>query len=303
MSTVLLSGMQVKVYPKTYVAAISGGVDSVVLLDILTQQPTVQLAVAHFDHGMRADSAADRQFVASLAQQHKVPFLYDEGNLGADASEAAARHARYAFLRRAKQASGAAVIVTAHHQDDFLETAIINLLRGTGPRGLTALKSTGEIYRPLLDTPKSHLIAYAKNNGLEWREDSTNTDTNYLRNHVRHNIIAKFDAPSRQKFLDIIQQTERLNHYIDTLLVNLLHEQPSSLGLDRLQFIMLPHAVARELMAAWLRAHGLRSFDRKTIERAVSFAKTAATGKHLQLSKCFDLRADRNILALTISDR
>src|SRR5437870_1107332 len=111
------------------------------LLDLLAKKPNVKLIVAHFDHGMRPDSEKDRQFVQVVTEKYGLPFVFSEGRLGPKASEATARTARYKFLEKTKKAEGAKTIITAHHQDDVLETAIINLLRGTGRRGLTALKS------------------------------------------------------------------------------------------------------------------------------------------------------------------
>src|ERR1700712_59168 len=99
--------------PGTYILAVSGGVDSMVLLHVLAQQPGLQLVVAHLDHGIRTDSAQDRQLVQKTARRLDVPFVYHEAKLGSDASEAAARQARYQFLRTAQQAAGARAIVTA----------------------------------------------------------------------------------------------------------------------------------------------------------------------------------------------
>src|SRR5690348_2939142 len=114
--------------PGNYVVAVSGGVDSVVLLDILSKQPGLKLTIAHFDHGIRNDSYKDRQFVEGLAKKYQLLFVYKEGSLG-KASEAKAREARYEFLRKAQKDSGSQAIITAHHQDDLLETAILNMLR------------------------------------------------------------------------------------------------------------------------------------------------------------------------------
>src|SRR3990172_5722177 len=124
----------------TYVVAVSGGVDSVVLLHLLVQkgqraegrgQSKYNFIVAHFDHGIREDSKLDRELVQELAKKYNLPFVYNQGNLGPKASEATARDARYAFLNKVKDSVSAQAIITAHHQDDVLETAIINLLRGT----------------------------------------------------------------------------------------------------------------------------------------------------------------------------
>src|SRR4051794_16456164 len=131
--------MKIYVGPGKYVVAVSGGVDSVGLLDLLRMDPGVKLTVSHFDHGIRDDSHLDRAHVQALARRYQLPFVYDKGALGPGASEAEARTARYQFLDNVKTKTGAHAIVTAHHQDDVLETAIINLLRGTGRKGLSSL--------------------------------------------------------------------------------------------------------------------------------------------------------------------
>lgn len=269
----------------SYVVAVSGGVDSVVLLDILRQRlPAGRLTVAHFDHGIRQDSAADRHFVGELAKHHGLSFVYDEGRLGPQASEADARVARYAFLRQVASRAGARYIVTAHHEDDVLETAIINLLRGTGRKGLSALRSHDDLYRPLLATPKAHIRAYAARHQLAWREDSTNSDPSYLRNYVRHNIMPKFDNASRDRLRGLIQATGRANIEIDSLLADQLHLQPAGDMLDREWFRELPADVANEIIAAWLRRLGITGFDRRTIGRLTDGIINLQPGKQVDIN-------------------
>lgn len=178
-----------------YIVAVSGGVDSVVLLDILYHKTAsykvrpcnnTALVVAHFDHGIRPDSADDARFVGELAGKYDLPFENKREELGADASEELARTRRYAFLRELA-AKHQATIATAHHLDDLVETVAINLVRGTGWRGLAVLDS--DIYRPLLDVTKQEIKEYAKSHQLIWREDSTNADTTYLRNRLRRQTM------------------------------------------------------------------------------------------------------------------
>src|SRR5690606_4946866 len=130
-----------KLEPGHYVVAVSGGVDSMALLDMVAKQsrPKVSFTVAHFDHGIRDDSHLDRRLVGEVAQRHNLPFVYERGELGAGASEALAREARYAFLRKVQHSTGARGIMTAHHHDDVVETAVLNMLRGTGRKGLSSL--------------------------------------------------------------------------------------------------------------------------------------------------------------------
>ena len=168
------------------VVAVSGGVDSVVLLDMLVRAGQDGLVVAHFDHGIRDDSAADARFVEGLAVSYGLSFEMRREELGSAASEELARTRRYAFLQEVADKHGAQ-IATAHHMDDIAETVAINLTRGTGWRGLAVL-DRDTITRPLLGKTKQELIEYALEHQLEWCEDSTNSSDAYLRNRLRRKI-------------------------------------------------------------------------------------------------------------------
>lgn len=292
--------MDIDVKPGRYVVAVSGGVDSMVLLDLLAKKPGVKLTVAHFDHGMRHGSKLDRVLVQTVAKKHGLPFVYDEGELGSKTSEAAARQARYDFLRGVQNTTNAHAIITAHHQDDVLETAIINILRGTGRSGLSALKSTHSIVRPLLHLSKADMHAYAKANGLSWREDPSNQDTAYLRNYIRHKILPRFSEQDKQQFLKHITRIAELNQEIDTALITHLHIQPAHDVLDKHRFIMLPHSVALEVLAAWLREHGVRNFDKKLLEKLAVAAKTLHSGKQVDVDKTHHIKVGEESLALVV---
>ena len=295
--------MDIDLQPGRYVVAVSGGVDSVVLLHILKDQPGVKLTVAHYDHGIREDSAEDRRLVQALAWEYGLPFVYHMGQLGPHASEAQAREARYAFLHDARRASGAHAIITAHHQDDVLETIILNLLRGTGRRGLSSLKSTDIVKRPLLQVPKNELLRYANREGLRWREDSTNTDVKYLRNYVRKNILPRFANADREVLLGISKRAAEINGELAEQASNYLHLQPAAGVLDRQSFIMLPHAVAREIMAEWLLANSGAELSRRLLERLVVSAKTGRSNSKVDVDKGHWLELTREHLALKVRER
>jgi len=286
-----------------YVVAVSGGVDSVALLHMLVQRPGMELTVAHFDHGIRPDSAEDRKLVEQQAKEFGLPFVYREGELGAGTSEAAARKARYAFLHEVRQQSGASAVITAHHQDDLLETVVLNLLRGTGRRGLSSLKSTDTIKRPLLHVPKKELLRFAEREGLLWREDSTNADEAYLRNYIRKNILPRFADADREVLLAISRRARELNAMIAEQTSNYLHMQPGAHTLDRHTFIMLPHTVAREVMAEWLLIHTDAEISRRMLERLVMAAKTGRSGSRVDVDASYWLDIGRTSLALTLRER
>lgn len=290
--------MKLEILPGRYVVAVSGGVDSVALLDLLRLHPGVRLTVAHYDHGIREDSAADRAFVRALAHRYRLPFVYDAGNLGAGASEAEAREARYAFLQRAKKASGADALITAHHQDDVLETVIINLLRGTGRKGLSSLTNGEGIIRPLLGVPKSEIIDYAKRHRLLWREDSTNASDDYLRNRIRHAMLPRLSSAQKEEMLDISRRMQGVNRELDELLARAVEAE-----LAREWFIGLPHDVAREVMATWLRLHGVGEFNTAALERLAVAGKTAAPGKSIDIAQGRRMLVGNDFLALGGSER
>ena len=303
LSGTILGYMELDLEPGRYVVAVSGGVDSVVLLHILLRHPEIKSVVAHYDHGIREDALEDRQLVQQLARRHGVPFVYDNGRLGPDVSEATARQARYDFLHRVRVASGAKAVITAHHQDDLLETAIMNLLRGTNRRGLSSLKNTDVIKRPFLGVSKNKLLGYAKREGLSWREDSTNSDERYLRNYIRKNIMPRFAIENRERMLQILEHAADLNQSIEDQAINYLHIQPAVDILDRYSFIMLPHAVAREILAEWLLRNTNVELTKKLLERLVQAAKTGKNGAEADIDKQHILKIGRRELALKVRER
>jgi tRNA(Ile)-lysidine synthase len=280
------------------VLAASGGVDSMVLLDLLRKRSGIKLIVAHYDHGIRPGSAQDRKLVQDIARLHGLPFVHEAGKLGAGTSEAKARKARYMFLERVKLASGAQAILTAHHQDDVLETAIMNMMRGSGRRGLVALKSTDGLIRPLLDYDKEQIRDYAHAQALAWHEDSSNTDLKYMRNYIRHKILPKFSVGKRAEMLILLAQLAETNQELDAHLASLLHIQPALDKLDRAWFIQLPHDVAREVLHEWLRRHKVRDVTKKTIERLVVAMKTGHPSQRIDVDGTYVLEIRKGDLTL-----
>ena len=287
----------------TYVVAVSGGVDSMVLLDLLRQQTGVKAVVAHFDHGIRDDSSEDRKLVQRVAKKHSLPFVHENGKLGIGTSEAHARKARYTFLDRVAKASQAKAILTAHHQDDVLETAVINLIRGTGRRGLTSLRSTDGIVRPLLSYNKEQIRDYAQSHAIAWHEDTTNTDTTYLRNHVRANVLPKLTDGQRAQLVILVEDLRSINDSLDNQIIGLLHVQPAADTIDRAWFIHQPHDIAREIVHTWLRQRSVKDITKKTIERLVVAMKTGKVGSKIDVDHGHFILITKVALALKPRER
>ena len=297
--------MQVALRPGTYVVAVSGGIDSMALLHVLRSRPGLKLIVAHFDHGIRPDSDVDRVFVEHIAKSHALPFIFEKGNLGPKASEATARTARYNFLESVKQASGARAIITAHHQDDLLETALLNLLRGTGRKGLTSLKSTENVIRPLLIYPKSRIKEYVATHKLAWREDETNQYLQYRRNYLRQNIMTKLTPSQRAQFQILLDDLMAINQSIDTEIINLLHTQPATDILDRSWFIALPHDISQEVLHYWLSHHQVPNLNRRRVEQLVTVIKTGQPKTVHDVSKEHKIHLSKKMAHMkrTVADR
>lgn len=273
----------IRLEPGHYIIAVSGGVDSMVLMHLLASKHhdksnKTKFTVAHFDHGIRDDSHIDRILVHEEANRLKLPYVYEEAFLGEDASEEIARQARYDFLKKVQKHANARAIITAHHHDDVVETAILNLIRGTGRKGISSIKNKDGLIRPLLNVKKSQLKAYAQANGLVWHEDSTNTDQRYKRNYIRHSIIkkAKDNSPEQyRKLIALLRRQREINQAIDNHLETFLHLQPSRSSLRRKDVIGLPYQVATELVAQWLRQNGKRDFNRWLIDKLTVAIRTA----------------------------
>lgn len=249
---------EVKISERNYIIAVSGGVDSVVLLDMLVNdiipisnlpygKPKPQFIVAHFDHGIREDSRNDAKFVKSLAKKYDLPFETKREELGTNASEDLARERRYSFLRFLTKKYNAQII-TAHHADDVVETILINLSRGTGWRGLAVMDS--DIIRPLIKMAKLEIMNYAKKNKLTWHEDITNADEKYLRNRIRKKL-AVIDDDIKRQLLGFWVHQKYLKKIIDDEIINLVNDIKASddyMTYQRNKFANLDESVALELI-------------------------------------------------------
>ncbi|PLA73522.1 tRNA lysidine(34) synthetase TilS [Hydrogenovibrio sp. SC-1] len=188
-----------------FLVAFSGGMDSTVLLDALSQKiPSERLHAVYIDHGLQADSTQWAQHCAQICDHYSIAFQAVAVQVDSSARqgiEAVARQKRYQAL--CAFVDDQTVLLTAHHQRDQAETLLLNLARGAGVAGLAAMPNLKywqfdgdqkkRHYRPLLQVPYADLKAYAKHYQLQWVEDSTNVDTNFRRNFIRHEILPKFN--------------------------------------------------------------------------------------------------------------
>jgi len=256
--------------------AVSGGVDSVVLLYALRElqkSEKLSLAVAHFDHAIRTDSAADAEFVKKLARSLKLRYYSERADVPAYAKaqklslEVAARTLRYQFFERIAKAHDFKKIALGHTLNDQAETLLMRLLRGAGLEGLSGIppvRPSGELtyIRPLIECTRDQIVAFAQAHKLSWREDPTNYDTTIARNKIRHELIPILKEYN-PKVLEALGRTARLlaqaAHVLDcqaeqALATLIASESAQGLALDLkdlmampeyLQALVLRRAIAR----------------------------------------------------------
>lgn len=199
--------------------AVSGGIDSVVLLHLL-HQLHYKIVVLHCNFSLRdSESDADENFIKMLCKELKIPIhvqKFDTKQFAFDyklSIQLAARRLRYDWFYELLEKQKFDYVVTAHHLDDSLETFLINLIRGTGLEGLTGIPSQNDkIIRPLLNFSRKEIECYANSNGVNWREDSSNASDKYLRNKLRHDVVPILKELN-PNFLDSFLKTQ--NHIKD----------------------------------------------------------------------------------------
>lgn len=213
------------------ILAVSGGVDSMAMVHmILCTHDKEKIIIAHFDHSLRGDeSDGDRIFVENYCRTRGILFVWEKLDISQLAREEkmsiehAARKYRYEFLFRIAREKNAGYLLTAHHSDDRIETAIFNLIRWSKLAWIHALSGLEHrawitLFRPLIGITKADILEYAEKHGIEFREDSTNKDTEYQRNHLRISVLPEFEKinPEYRKVIStFIEYTEELKNWID----------------------------------------------------------------------------------------
>ena len=250
---------------KKLLIACSGGMDSVVLSRLL-KELKFNISLAHCNFSLRGkESKGDENFVIGLADKLSVPVFtktFDTKQYAKEqkiSTQMAARDLRYEWFEELINQHSFDYLLTAHHLDDDLETFFINLSRGTGLRGLTGIPKINEkIVRPFLNFSRKEIITYAKEKNVTWREDSSNSSTDYLRNKIRLEVIPKL-KDSTENVLQNFKQTQinlresqLLIHDYMVLIQNLVMTQTKegySISIHKLQELPNTSALLFELLS------------------------------------------------------
>ena len=249
---------------ETVLVALSGGADSVALLDVLRElAPSLRLALecVHVHHGLRPEADADARFAQDLCAALLVPCHVEHVVVRREPPweglEAEARRARYRALAARADAVSATRVATGHTADDQAETVLMRLLQGAGPRGLAGISpARGPFIRPLLGARREEILAHLASRGLGWVEDATNRDPRILRNRMRHVILPVLaeafgpgivDSLGRAAVLcrDLVADLERR---ADSELARLAKRGPDGIVLPVGELARLPGELAAELL-------------------------------------------------------
>jgi tRNA(Ile)-lysidine synthetase-like protein len=237
----------------------------------------------------------DERLVAETAKKYGLKIEIGRADLGSKISEEKARIARYAFLESIKKKHKAKAIITAHHEDDLIETALINIIRGTGHRGMVAIAKNPDIIRPLLNLPKTKLIEYAKSNNIVWREDSTNKNIAYLRNYIRESLMNGLTDQQRKFITGNIEKVAHITDGLNKLIATLSQKVMQDDKINRQKFISLPTEVGHELVHYWLRQQKVAQIDRETVERIALALKTAQPNTVYPVKKGLKLKIQKQL--------
>ena len=257
----------------SFLIACSGGIDSIVLSELLVREG-FQPALAHCNFQLRGDAAdGDQKFVEKYANKHGLQFFtrnfeteqYSQQH--GISIQMAARDLRYGFFRELMDDHHFNYLLTAHHADDSLETILLNLGRGTGLPGLSGIPPIREnILRPLLGLTKDAIIELANELNLEWREDASNTKTDYQRNYLRHKVISNFKE-NFPGFDKSFSKTQEQLQNDNALFQELLKEKINSIETesDQHKVINIPKLMQipgyRSLLHYWLQPCGYFDLD------------------------------------------
>ncbi|CAK8054597.1 tRNA lysidine(34) synthetase TilS [Eupransor demetentiae] len=253
-------------WPDNLILAVSGGVDSTVLLHAFKQfRPQQALTVAHVNYHLRPESDGDAAFVEELAQQHGYPFVQKDCHLTGTGIEEKARDLRYAFFHELAQQYRSAGIVLAHQADDQAETILLKLIRGGDLASMTGMaQQDGLLYRPFLGISRAEIATYAQEEGLAWREDWTNHDPEYTaRNRVRLQILPALDELNSRTSQHLNQFGQELDHKLDLL------KQQAELYLPQFQtdYQQVPEAWWPEVSRLLIQKAGLYKIKKEQLNQ------------------------------------
>ncbi len=282
-----------KHFPKqtNFLIALSGGVDSVVLLHLFAQL-NLKVRAVHIHHGLSPNADSWAAFCATLCKRLNMPFILQKVSVtGENGIEASARAARYQAIRSVRFENE--IVVTAHHQDDQVETFFLALKRGSGAKGLSAMQAVSfsqkfPIFRPLLTVNKAEILAYAQNQKLNWVEDESNQSNDYERNFLRNEILPALNGQWAHFNAMVARAADHLNaqqKLLDELLEETLAARTDNLvkTLNITDFPLFSIAKQQALLRLWLSKCGKPMPTSAQLAQIIDRVITAKADKNPQI--------------------
>jgi tRNA(Ile)-lysidine synthase len=306
---------------RSVLLAVSGGIDSMVMLDLfrrLRKHWHLNLGVAHINHQLRGtESELDEEFVRSAAAAAGLPFYSARVDVRSFmrthrcAMEEAARILRYEALEKIRTAVEADAVATAHQANDNAETLLLNIMRGTGIHGLAGIslfRPDGCIIRPLLFATREEICAYAARHSILFREDSSNASSAYRRNELRNILLPALQKNRRTDIVKILNRISQHMRSVETRLDLLLQKNGDMLTqmpdgtrcLDLRRFSSLPSFLQEEFLAETMRTLGM-DVSEKHVETLMRLT-SSQTGRRAAIGKNVQVLRDRERL-LFVPDR
>ena len=285
-----------------YLIGVSGGRDSIALLNLMVDLGYKKLVFCHLNHQLRgASSRDDARFVEKVARNLRLDCEIGSTDVGALAKrsklsiETAARFARLAFFVEVARRRRCSRMFLAHHADDLVETALLNLFRGAGPGGMAAMrkfsihrigKTELTILRPLLGVWRSEIDSYVRQNELEFREDSTNAALHSSRNKIRHRILPDIEKLFSRDVRKTIWRAAQIWSEEEAVLDSLVStETISAANLSVAPLRKMAVALQRRTIHRWLRARKVADVSFDTVENVRSLLEPGAKAAKVNLSR------------------
>ena len=246
-----------------YIAGISGGADSTALLHLLADRtafPDITVEAVHINHGLRgAESDGDEIFVRELCSRLQINVHIFHADLHGRQDENSARQARFLFFRKAMEETGAEALVLAHHADDVAETFLMRLIRGAGTEGLSCMQAADTldsipIFRPMLHFTREEIRRALQESRIEWREDSSNSNTAYLRNNIRANILPRLESLNPGVAMRIANASRIIsedNQALNDISQSFLRKNSGKRWIYRKELKDMPEGLQRRILRMW----------------------------------------------------
>lgn len=298
------------------VAAISGGPDSMALLDILSKiKKNIKIVVAHVNHNVRTESEQEKIFVENYCKKNNIIFEYMKIDKYTNNkfSEVEARKKRYDFFESLLKKYSANYLLTAHHGDDLVETVLMRIVRGSSLKGYSGFKMESKyknytILRPLILVTKNDILDYLNKEGIEFVIDKSNEQDYYTRNRYRKNILPSLKQENYnvhlkfKKFSDILNEYD---NYVDKVSNNLLEQIKSDKGININEFVKIEQLIQKRIINILLEniyKENIMFLNDKHIDNILKLIKNSKNNGYLNLPNNILVKKEYGYLNFTYQE-